>query len=79
MRKRATKLKASYLSFKLLEDVMNLPARSRDELIAQTTILRIGPLVILFDGRVPMGGLSSNSLTQSASNSLLKECADQVS
>lgn len=40
-----SKLKDSYLSFRLLEDVMNLPAHSRDELIAQTTILRIGPLV----------------------------------
>lgn len=40
-----SEVKDSYLSFKLLEDVMNLPAHSRDELIAQTTILRIGPLV----------------------------------
>lgn len=33
------------LTFRLLEDVMNLPPLQREEVISQTTVLRIGPLV----------------------------------
>ena len=39
------KNKPTYLSFDLLEDVMNLPTSRYEEIVRQATVLRIGPLV----------------------------------
>lgn len=37
--------KQTYLSFELLEDVMNLPPSKYEEIIERATVIRIGPLV----------------------------------